>query len=127
MSELSEREIRFYAVTPGGDMETLRGDVHHLLNPLIGHLRMVADGFDPAAVPLDPRVAVELPDGVPQSVLIDQAELVALVQRLMVVTDLCDAALGERPMREQLAALSATQHATPAPVVPPTTGRDAEA
>lgn len=84
---------------------TMRGDVHHHVNPVIGWLRLAAhdapSSFDPLRVPL---AANGLPDlsGLPETVTIKTSTFLASVRQMSRATDAADAALGEGPMRDQI-------------------------
>jgi hypothetical protein len=100
---------RYYAVTPGGDLESLRGDLHHLLNPWIGLLRswaIEAVGVDPVEVPYaantGPQPSAGQAEALEGAVPMRVARVVGLVHALQVATELADFALGEDPLGDQI-------------------------
>ncbi|GAB2733718.1 hypothetical protein [Nocardioides pakistanensis] len=87
------------------DAETMRGDVHHHLNPAIGWLRLrfqQATGADPFAIP-DGDNARPDTTGLPGTVSIDTGLMVSTLRKMRSATDAADAALGEEPIRVRIA------------------------
>ncbi|KQP63021.1 hypothetical protein [Nocardioides sp. Leaf285] len=82
---------------------TLRAEIHHLLNPAIGILRLSAHqaetSFDPLAVDIAaaPHTAVNL----------SARRLIATTRALQSATDAADFALGETTLREAIATVRA--------------------
>lgn len=75
-------------------IETLRGDIHHHINPVIGWLRYDfanQTNVDPCDVPTGDN---GLPDvtGLPETVIIGTGSLVSMVRRLSEATKVVDAA-----------------------------------
>lgn len=103
--EIDLRDVATQAYAAGRQVaETMRGDVHHHINPAIGWLDYrfgKATGI--ALSDLETDGVARPPRGdIPEDVALPTETILAIFQAMRAATDAADAALGEEPMRVQI-------------------------